>query len=209
MPGCNLEDAPLARLLTKLSVVAAVSVASAAHAQAPELTVVEAIDVPEEAPTRPWLGVMIDAGVPDGANLNLAWRPDYWLRFHGGPSYNGVGFGLRGGVSLLPFDFWISPSVVLEGGYFFPGDLAGFVETVVGGSSEGVPDQVRYAYANLHLGLELGTPDFGFFLRGGYSMIDAHLTPPPGDPNGVRFEGDTHVTAFVPTAKLGFVIYLL
>ncbi|MEL6188849.1 MAG: hypothetical protein AAFU79_29870 [Myxococcota bacterium] len=213
MPGADL-GAP-SRLFLSLSCFGATLIASGGLAvaqEAPELTVVEVIEVPEadaDAPSRRWLGFMLDAGVPDGGNLNVVWRPDYWLRFHAGPSHNGVGFGLRGGVSLLPFDSWFTPSFVLEGGYFFPGDLDGFVEGVLGASSEGIPEQVRYAYGNAHLGLEFGTSDFGFYLRGGYSLIDAYVAPPAATVDGVRLEGDSHITAFVPTAKLGFVIYVL
>lgn len=164
----------------------------------------------EPKESRPWLGLGIDVGVPDGANIAAIWRPYHWLRFHAGGSHNLVGFGLRGGLSLIPFDEWISPSLVLEGGRFFDGDLQGFMEGVLGVDSDAVPERVSYNYANLHLGLELGSPDFTFYLRGGYSLVDAQLTPAEGSGgDDIRFEGDATVTVLAPSAKLGFILYIL
>ena len=159
---------------------------------------------------RPWLGLQIDAGVPDGANVAVVWRPWHWLRFHGGGAYNMVGFGVRGGVSLLPLDAWLTPSLVVEGGHFFEGDLQGFVATLAGEAPDGTPRDVRYDYGNLHLGLELGSPDFTFYLRGGYSLVDATVVPDTESPaDNLRFERDAHVRALTPSGKLGFVVYML
>lgn len=180
-----------------------------AEAQAEVDAEVEATLQAEEDESKPWLGLALDAGVPDGANLNLVYRPFHWLRFHAGPSYNLVGFGVRGGASLIPFDSWISPSLVVEGGHYFPSELSGFVEGVLGLSSEGVPERASYSYGNLHLGLELGTPHFSFFLRGGYSLIEGFVTPAAEASDGVRLDGDARVSALVPSAKLGFVVYVL
>lgn len=202
--------------LTALT-LCATSVALSAPAAAEPLSVEEREalviegDIPEASDAqKPSLGLMIDAGVPDGANLAAVWRPYHWLRFHGGGSYNMVGFGLRGGLSLLPFDEWITPSVVVEGGHFFGGDLQGFVAEVVGEAPEGTPEDITYSYGNAHLGLELGSSDFTFYLRGGYSLIEATITPDADSQGeGLRFEGDARVSALTPSAKLGFVLYIL
>lgn len=152
---------------------------------------------------------MLDVGVPDGAQLSLVWRPAHWLRLHAGGGSNGPSLGVRGGLSLVAFDSWFTPSLVVEGGHFFEGDLQGFMAEVVGESDENIPEKVSYTYGNLHLGLELGTPDFVFFLRGGMSLIEADVTPAQSTGDGFRFEGKAHVSALSPSAKLGFTLYFL
>lgn len=199
----------LIRSVTGAALIALTASTPSFAAEADNLVETSLLNEQETTEKRPWLGLMLDAGVPDGANLSLVYRPFHWLRFHAGPSYNLVSVGVRGGVSLIPFDEWISPSLVVEGGHFFPAQLSGFVEGVLGLSSDGLPEWAQYSYANVHLGLEFGSPDFVFYLRGGYSFIDAYLTPSSSPGDGVRLEGDAHVTAFAPSAKLGFVIYLL
>ena len=42
----------------------------------------------------PRLGLMVDAGLPDGANAALVFRPFRWLRAHGGGGYNMVSPGV-------------------------------------------------------------------------------------------------------------------
>lgn len=159
---------------------------------------------------RTQVGALLDAGLPDGANVALAWRPFYWLRTFAGPSHNLNGFGLRGGVTLIPVDGWISPSLTFEAGHFFPGDLSASMESVLGVDDANVPERLSYSYGNAHLGVELGTPEFVFYLRGGYSVVDAHLTPAEGEPGTeFRFDDDVHLTVFAPSAKLGFAIFFL
>lgn len=198
-------------------VAALLGIGPAAHADVPTVEEREALSLEsgpfEERPrsdAKPWLGLMVDAGVPDGAQLAAVWRPVHWIRFHGGGGYNLAGFGLRGGLSLVPFDAVFSPSLVVEGGHFFGGDFRGFVADVVGEAPDGTPESLSYSYGNLHLGLELGSDDFTFYLRGGYSLIEATVTPAqPTEGDALRFEGDGRVSALVPSAKLGFVLYVL
>lgn len=163
--------------------------------------------VEEDAPPPPPYGVLFDTGLPDGIQLAFAWRPIHWARFHAGGGHNLASFGLRGGASIIPFAGWISPSVVLEGGYFFEGDLGGTMAGILGWDASDVPESISYAYANLHLGLEMGSDDFTFYLRGGYSYIDALAIQASEVGDGIRFEEAIHVTAFSPSAKLGFVVY--
>ncbi len=166
------------------------------------------LDASEPKEKPPAFGLGLDVGVPDGLNLFVNYRPWSWLRLHAGGSHNGFGLGLRGGLSLVPFDSVVTPSLVAEGGYFFRSDLAGFVADITGRRDEGVPEEVEYAYGNLHLGLEFGSPSFTFYLRGGYSLIHAVIQPAQPSQDGLRFEGDARVNALVPSAKLGFIFYL-
>lgn len=159
---------------------------------------------------RSVLGLMLDAGVPDGANLAVVWRPEHWLRFHVGGGHNLNSPGVRAGVSLMLLDGDFTPSLVVEGGHYFAGDLGATMESVLGIDGTNAPDKLSYSYGNAHLGLEFGGSDFTFYLRGGYSLIEADLRPSSeGQGENFRFDEDVHLTVWAPSAKLGFVIYIL
>src|SRR5438094_767722 len=76
------------------------------------------------------LGVMADAGVPDGANAALALRPAKWLRLYFGGGHNTVSTGLRGGVTALPLG--AGPSLSVEVGHYRDGDANGLIRGLVG-----------------------------------------------------------------------------
>src|SRR5438445_421418 len=77
---------------------------------------------PSAAPAArfPKLGMMADAGLPDGANASLVFRPARWIRMHGGGGYNMISGGVRAGVTLLA-PFVVAPSGTLEVGHYFDG----------------------------------------------------------------------------------------
>ena len=150
---------------------------------------------------------MVDLGVPDGAQMSAVWRPKRWLRVHGGGGFNLVSFGLRGGVSWLPLEGPVVPTVAVEGGHFFGGDARG-VSELLGMSPDSVPEDLSYSYANGHVGLEFSFHHTTLFLRGGYSYLVAHFTPSDPGASDVRFEDEAELRAFLPSAKLGIVVYL-
>jgi hypothetical protein len=158
-----------------------------------------------------YLGAMIDVGVPDVIGVSFVGRPLRWLRLHAGGSCNLVSGGIRGGVTLVPFDFKVSPSLTLEGGYTFEGDANWLTEKF--GFSSRVLERIGYGYASAHLGLELGTPNrFIFFIHGGISLVVAKvhrfqdvLQDEAGD-SSIDFSDPT-LTIFTPSGKLGFVLY--
>ncbi|MEO1336600.1 MAG: hypothetical protein AAFV29_13200 [Myxococcota bacterium] len=159
-----------------------------------------------DEPSLPWLGLVFDVGVPDGMNLGLVVRPLSVLRVHAGGAFNLANFGLRAGVAYVPFNFWIVPTVVVEGGHFFEASPRDIVSSLASVDVDYVPESLSYTYANAHLGLELGGDRFTFFLRGGYSYLAASLRPPSDDE--IRFEDNVSVTGWLPSAKLGLIVYL-
>ncbi len=160
----------------------------------------------KDDPVWPRLGVLFDVGFPDGFNIALTLRPLYWLRIHAGGSHNLVGFGVRGGASIVPLRGWISPSLVVEGGHFFEagvdGILSGLVDAVDG-------DEFSYSYGNIHLGLEMGTRQWSFFIHGGFSIIDINAKLSDTRFSNLRLEDGVHGTVLTPSVKLGFVVYVL
>ncbi|MBK6846752.1 MAG: hypothetical protein IPG96_04095 [Proteobacteria bacterium] len=157
------------------------------------------------------LGALVDVGVPDLLGVSLVVRPWHWLRLHGGATTNAVSFGLRGGATLVPFHAWISPSLTVEGGYVFEGDANTLTESF--GLTSPMLEQVGYSYGNAHLGLELGSPDsVVFFVHAGFSAL--HTTLHQAD-EVLREEleqpslsfADPKVSALVPSAKLGLLVF--
>jgi hypothetical protein len=161
---------------------------------------------------------MADAGVPDGANAALAVRPARWLRLHAGAGHNTVSNGYRGGFALVPFG--VGPSFSLEAGHYREGDANGFVRRFVGTNAALAPlfHRVGYNYANAQLGLELGRHAVQFYVHGGFSYVRAVLHDVQGaldsagltDPHAattVRITQDPIVHAWVPSLKLGVVVY--
>jgi hypothetical protein len=160
---------------------------------------------------------MADAGVPDGANAALALRLAPWLRIHAGAGHNTVSNGYRGGMSFVPFGE--GPSFSLEAGHYREGDANGFVRHLFSSNAALAPlfRRVGYNYANAQLGLELGRHAFQFYVHGGVSYmravlhdVQAALQTAGADPNAattVRITQDPIVHAWVPSLKLGMVVY--
>ncbi|HEY8209002.1 MAG TPA: hypothetical protein VIG99_16035 [Myxococcaceae bacterium] len=180
------------------------------------------VPMPAEQHTQ-W-GIMLDGGIPDGAGAAAIFRPMTWLRLSAGATYNLVAFGVRGGISVVPFYFPFSPSLNLEVGHTFGGDATPILATAFQGTDIEVPDspllkKVAYDYANASLGFEFGIPKtFTIFLRLGVSYIQTVLhgfqevvqQAAAGEGN----PPDTTITAQDPTIlltapglKLGLIVF--
>jgi hypothetical protein len=169
------------------------------------------------APSLPLLGIMTDAGLPDGLAASLVYRPLRWLRVSGGGTYNLISSGVRGGVSLLPFGW--GPSLSVEGGHYFDGDANKTIQRFAGAGYKpnAALERVGYDYANAHLGLDLGYRRVTFYIHGGMSYIrtaihnlDQVAQSEAGSSSSttISIKQDPTVRAFVPSAKLGLIVYL-
>jgi hypothetical protein len=216
------------RISRALAFVAALAGSRAAQAAEPapaaDATAQRAAAPAEEpAPSLPWLGIMMDIGVPDGAQGSLVLRPWKALRFSVGGGYNMISKGVRAGVSLLPFGR--GPSVSVEAGRYFDGDANAAAAKVAGPGFTGIDllNNVGYDFANAHLGLDFGYKRATFYIHGGMSYIQARLpkenlnssfNPHPAingqDANGlqVSFTKDGSLKAIGPSAKIGLIVYL-
>lgn len=176
-----------------------------------------------EEPPLNW-GLLVDAGIPDGAGASIVFRPMTWLRLTAGGTHNLVSPGVRGGVSVVPFYFPFTPSLNLEVGHFFAGDVRPILQqafcpegTCPGGTAFPVDNQllqqVSYQYGNAHLGLEFGLPrNFIIFLRAGISYLQTTLIgfqqvlqDATGDTTLVAQDLNIKLTA--PSLKLGVLVY--
>lgn len=148
-----------------------------------------------------FIGMQADVGVPDGGALGVVVRPTHWLRLGAAYTHNGFAGGVRGAVTLDPVNFPLAPTLTLEGGHTFEG--------AVRGQWLGIRDdvRVRYNYANLHLGIELGLRNSTrVFLRGGASVIDLDVRDFQQSDN-VTVRGVDARVSLVGSAKLGFATF--
>jgi hypothetical protein len=166
---------------------------------------------PETSRPLDHFGLMVDVGVPDGANISLVYRPLAWLRLHAGGGYNLVSPGVRAGVSLIPFQSGITPTLVFEAGHYFDDDANGIVQTVSGDPSLTSPllRRVGYDYGNAHLGLEFGVRRATFFIHGGYSYLHASIHNATQASGGtVVFRSDPELSVIGLSARVGLILYM-
>src|SRR5689334_13351451 len=97
---------------------------------------------------------MVDAGVPEGANGSVVYRPWSFLRLHAGAGTNFVAPGVKAGLALMPFGAGYGLSLNAEAGRAFSGDAQPLARMLTGDSSLEVAAlrDVSYDYANLRLG---------------------------------------------------------
>jgi hypothetical protein len=222
-----------ARSLTLLAILATSTSAVAQESAADEAAGAPTVEVPIDtlvaaapapaARSLPSIGFMADAGIPDGVQGSLVWRPWKALRLSVGGGYNLISKGVRVGATLLPFGR--GPSGTLEAGHFFEGDANGqaarFFGPGIASSALGPSLQhFGYDFVNAHLGLDFGYKRATFFIHGGLSYVRTHLSnidalfnnQPSIDGQGatgpqVTAREGADVKAVGPSGKVGLIIY--
>lgn len=160
------------------------------------------------APTPTWLGLLVDAGVPDGAGISVAYRPWSWLRLQGGGIYNTVNGGFRGGVTLLPFYSWFTPTLTVEAGHYSGGDASSVTRRFSNDPRLTNAFNVAYNFENAHLGVEVGSPRWvAFFLRAGLSYVQMTADVQPMISDSTIRAQPLQIKLIMPSVKLGLVMY--
>ena len=192
--------------------VAAAATPVSARAEEPET--VEAALQAQRSETWPHVGLMADAGLPDGAIGSLVVRPWQWFRVYGGGGSNSVSRGWRGGFSLVPFG--AGPSVSLEYGHYNDGDANSVVRRVVSGEFSGSPllNKIGYDYLNAHAGLEFGGKHVLFFVHGGISKVWAQVHNLNEAMKGsgsttIEVTQDPKVTVVGSSFKVGLIVFFI
>jgi hypothetical protein len=160
-------------------------------------------------------GLMLDAGVPEGAGLSVSFQPTRMVRLHLGGTHNGMRAGARAGLTLLPMRGWVTPALSLELGHAEPADAQCLERRLADRTLPPSPsfERVGYTYASALLGFEVRTQQrFTFFIRGGFSVMELYgpgmedldepfrgaLAPEEARPWSLR--------SVRPTAKLGILL---
>jgi len=192
--------------------IAAAATPLAASAEEPQ-TVEAALDA-RRAESWPRIGLMVDAGVPDGAIGSLVVRPWQWIRAYAGGGSNSVSRGWRGGLSLVPFG--AGPSVSVEYGHYNDGDANGLVRRLVSGDFAGSPllERIGYDYVNAHAGLDFGGKNVIFFVHGGISKVWANVhnlnqAIKSSGSTTVEVSSDPKVTVVGSSLKVGLIVFFI
>ncbi|HYZ90163.1 MAG TPA: hypothetical protein VE620_12765 [Myxococcales bacterium] len=175
---------------------------------------------PESKPHSSWyslydgnhFGLLIDAGVPTGAGISAMFRPWQLVRIEGGVNYNYLSFGLRGGVTFIPFEFAVTPTLHVEGGHMFDGDASRFV------SDPGVKillGHVPENYLSTSLGLEFGSQQRSvFFIRAGMSWIFTEASNVAASVNTstggstLKSAANMPILLQIPTITVGYTLFI-
>jgi hypothetical protein len=180
------------------------------------------IPAAEQGPSSSWYslyggrhyGLLVDGGVPGGAGLAGMFRPWRFLRVEGGLNWNYLSLGLRGGVTVIPFEWGVTPTLHLEGGHFFSGNASRFSNDR---GAKVLLANVPQDYLSASLGLEFGSQQrFVFFLRAGLSWIrgeaqnvaQATAAINQGSTTTVKSAGNMPLLLQVPTVSLGVLLFL-
>jgi hypothetical protein len=209
------------RSVRSLALLAVLAMGPSALAEETAATVEQAPSLAAPAPKLPWLGIMADAGIPDGMQGSLVLRPFKVLRASVGGGYNMISKGVRVGATLLPFGR--GPSGTIEVGRFFEGDGNAAARSFFGANFQGMPvlERIGYDYANAHLGLDFGYKRATFYIHGGMSYIrgqihnaqeqissDPSINGTNANGTQISFKQDPTIKIIGPSAKIGLIVYL-
>ena len=162
---------------------------------------------------------MLDAGLPDGVMLGAAYRPASWTRLQAGAGTNSISPGVRAGAVLVPLG--AGPSATVEGGWYFEGNANGVVRQLAGPNytDTAAAQHLGYKFVNLHAGLDFGGGNATFFIHGGMSYISTTLrnttdlggqtVSSQGVITSYSFNQDVTLNAWIPSLKLGLLVYLV
>nr|HEX4312531.1 hypothetical protein [Kofleriaceae bacterium] len=177
--------------------------AAATPALADDATSVDG-SAPAPSPGYPHVGIMGDLGVPDGATASLVVRPIRMLRVEGGISTDGAGPGWRGGATLIPFSWRVSPVIGVTRGHMYQRNANAFAQEVSGDAMFSSPllDKVGYDYDAARVGIEFGQRDAVFYLHGGVTHVSGQIHGISGATN------DPDVDVWTVSADLGVIFYL-
>lgn len=161
-------------------------------------------------------GLMLDAGMPGGAGLSVAFRPSPYVRLHLGAAHNGLRGGARAGLTLLPLRGNMSPSMTLEVGRAQPADPRAVERRLEDRTQppSASLERVGYTYASALLGFELhASRRLTFFVRGGLSFMELEAPSLQGLSEPFRYamspvDSSPWLLRVVrPSAKLGFALF--
>jgi hypothetical protein len=178
----------------------------------------------DEDTDRTIIGLGIDGGAPGGGAVTLLVRPLWWLRLNGGLAYNVAGFGYRGGITLSPTDWAVSPTLNIDAGQYLSGDFNKVITVTDANATyqaavRSLLSKTTYKFATAQIGLEFGSQRrFVFYLRGGLTYFESSLSGAditamaqaknPDPYNTFTFRGDTKFSGILPCASLGFNLFV-
>ena len=182
-------------------------------AAAPQETAPAPAPAPVPAPIEepfPQFGVRLAVGAPDGAVLSFVYSPWYWLLLDAGFAYTlAPGFVL--GVEFRPIDFFISPILRGEYGYYFTGNTASQIKKWVGLPEASWPliGDASYNWFSGLVGIALGSRrGFTATLEGGIGYLSLNVKGGSTTNGNATITTEPYkVTAFIPVGRISFLYF--
>jgi hypothetical protein len=164
---------------------------------------------PVEEP-YPQFGLQLAVGAPDGAVLSFVYSPLYWLLLDAGFAYTlAPGFVL--GVEFRPIDFFISPIIRGEYGYYFAGDTADQIKKWVGLPEASWPliGDASYNWFSGLVGIALGSRrGFTATLEGGIGYLSLNVKGGSTSNGNATITTEPYkVSAVMPVARISFLYF--
>lgn len=162
------------------------------------------------------IGVMFDAGVPDGLTGSVVYRPHHLVNVHGGLGTNLISVGVRAGASLYVLPTTVAPTVNVEVGHYFAGDANATANRlgITEDSDSPILREVGYQYANFHLGVDVGRDRMSFYFHAGFSALRAKLhnldelvAEDANEDLTVRIGEGATASIVAPSARIGFLFF--
>jgi hypothetical protein len=197
----------LAALVLMASLAAPFTAAAAPQDAAPAQAA--PAPVPIEEPF-PMFGLQLAVGAPDGAVLSFVYSPWYWLLLDAGFAYTlAPGFVL--GVEFRPIDFFISPIIRGEYGYYFAGDTANQIKKWAGVPEAQWPliGDASYDWFSGLVGIALGSRrGFTATLEGGIGLLQLNVKGGSANINGVQVTTAAWTAqSLMPVARISFLYF--
>ena len=199
-----------------LSVVAVLQLSLAVAGDAPAaVPLVRADDAQPVQLTAsgPKFGAALDLGLPTGIQLAPFVRPLEWVQLDLALAHDGAAFGVGGGVTLGALESSLTPTLSLDGGHFFRGDLSGNLGSVTGLnlSKYTWAKQFDFDHLEAQAGVLFGWPSARFYVRAGISYLHATLHDFQASLQSATHDttltaADPTLTAIAPSARAGMLV---
>jgi hypothetical protein len=168
-----------------------------------------AVAAPVEEP-YPQFGLALTVGAPDGAVLSFAYSPWYWIMADVGFAYT-LAPGFVVGVEVRPIDFFISPTLRGEYGYYFAGNTANQVKKWAGVPEDQWPliGDASYNWFSGLVGIALGSRrGFTASIEGGVGLLQMTVKGGSGIVSGIQVTtADWKFQSLMPVARISFLYF--
>jgi hypothetical protein len=175
-----------------------------------------AVQAPAPAPARvveepyPPFGLALTVGAPDGAVLSFTYSPWYWVMVDAGFAYTlAPGFVL--GLEFRPIDFFVSPVLRGEYGYYFSGNTADQIKKWAGVPEAQWPliGNASYNWFSGLVGIAFGSRrGFTATLEGGIGYLSLNAKGGTGTVGNVGVTtSEWKATSVMPVARLSFLYF--
>lgn len=164
------------------------------------------------------LAASMDVGFPDGVMAGVAYQPAAWVREAIAGGTNGIGPGLRGGVTLIPLG--VGPSLSIQAGRYGEGDANPVASRLLGVDDDSpVLRRIGYTFVAGRLGADLKYGRFTVSASGGVAYLRGTLhrveevlaseVPDDDAPVTLALGEDPRFSAWVPSLSVGLLVYFI